>query len=138
LTRAARQKEKHKMISEAQAPVYTRIQAIKECAQIPVFQETAMQAGLFMSVFLTRSVFERYIMADLGVSCQGLQGRLHDVLWMAGLALRRSYGAKRARFQVYVTTTGARVELVDLVAVIGTTDIDNESPAVTIKLPEEN
>jgi hypothetical protein len=58
---------------------YTRKQAIADGYQVEVTQ-TAKEAGIKFPMFLTRSVFDKYVAVPEGVTAQDEAGRLWDVI----------------------------------------------------------
>lgn len=115
---------------------YTRKQALEDGFQIDV-SETAREAGIRFPVFLNRTVFAAYVEVPAGVRAQDERGRLWDIIWMLGLAMRRSQG-HTLTFQLYVRNDNRRPKLVHLKAQCGPRDIDDPAPAVTVMLPDED
>jgi hypothetical protein len=134
------------LIDEAQDPfagaevlyVYTRKDALNDGVQIDV-SEVAREAGLKFPVYLTRAVWESYVIVPDGVRCQDEKGRLWDIVWMLRCAARRTSGPEMT-FKLHVRNdnrdrTPPRVRLK---AVCGPLDIDDPQPAITVMLPDED
>jgi hypothetical protein len=99
---------------------------------------TAREAGIRWPVALTRAVWERCVSVPPGVVCQDEAGRLRDVLWLLGWAIRgTARGAREVRFGVQVRSENREgtPSLVRLKAVCGP-GRRGES-VVTVMLPEE-
>jgi len=125
--------------------VYTRAQAIEDGVLVDV-SELARERGYKFPVAVTSAVWEDCIAwADEDSKRQGWpqdqKGRLWDVLNMAALATRSPaamLAEDRCRVTLYrVPRHGkARIELVDLVMVIGPGD--DPAPVMTIMFPDED
>ena len=117
---------------------YTRKQALKDGEQIDV-SVTAAEAGIRFPVFLTRTVWERYVRVPDGVQCQDERGRSWDVVWMLRMAARQTSGPQM-RFRLHVRNDNRRgtPPLVTLKAECGSLDVDDPRPAITVMLPEED
>jgi hypothetical protein len=129
---------------------YTRAQAVANGVQIEV-TKTAQEAGIRFPMFLTRAVYDAYVVVPPNVTGQDETGRLWDIIWMTRFAIARSRGHKdRLPVALYVRNepdacpvgcakrypTGAK--LIKLVAACGPLDIDDPSPAITVMLPDED
>lgn len=120
------------------APIYTytRFQAVKDGVQVPVLEATSREAGIMIPVYLTRTVFDLYVAVPPKVEGQDMEGRLWDVLYMTGRAMRRSKpDVDRVTVQLYVRNDNRRPRLVQVVAAIGARDINDPQPVLTIHLP---
>lgn len=116
---------------------YTRAQAIADGFQVDVSQ-TAKEAGILFPVFLTRAVYDAYVIVPPGVTAQDEAGRLWDVLWMLRFAIYKAQpDQSRLHFALYVRNDNRRPKLVKLIATCGPVDIDNPKPAITVMLPGE-
>ena len=116
---------------------YSRKQAIEDGLQIDV-SSVAKEAGFKFPVFVTRGVWEKYILVPDGITDQDEAGRLWDVLWMLKFQARRSEGAT-IRFQLHVRNEEAgEPTLVTLKSICGPLDIDDPSPAITVLLLDED
>ncbi|MBC7852511.1 MAG: hypothetical protein IAF94_03660, partial [Pirellulaceae bacterium] len=103
---------------------YTRAQALADGFQIDV-SETAREAGIKFPVFLTRTVWEKYVSVPPDVSGQDESGRLWDILWMLRFAILRSRpGCDRVPVALYVRNDNRKPRLVKLFAQCGPLDID--------------
>jgi hypothetical protein len=117
---------------------YTRAQAIADGFQVDV-TATAREAGITFPVFLTRMVYETYVVVLPGVEGQDMAGRLWDILWMLRHAIRRAQsGQSRLPFALYVRHDNYQPRLVKLVAHCGPLDIANPTPAITVSMPDED
>ena len=117
---------------------YTRAQAIEDGMQVEV-TDTAAEAGIRFLVFLTRSVFDKYVTVPPGVTCQDEDGRLWDIVSMLRFAICKIKGREaRLPFSLYVRNDNRRPRLVKLVAVCGPHDIDDPQPAITVMMPDED
>lgn len=90
---------------------YTRAQALADGALVDV-TETAQEAGFRASVAMTAAAWNNTVAWTDTDSArqvsQDEQGRLWDVLWMAYITARRSSGARRVPFQLYVVPRSGR------------------------------
>jgi hypothetical protein len=117
---------------------YTRAQAVADGNQIEVTKE-ALEAGVKFPVFITRRVFDNYVAVPPGVTGQDEAGRLWDIVWMLRFAILRSRpGADRLTVALYVRNDDLRSRLVRLVAVCGPFDLDDQRPAITIMMLDED
>lgn len=100
--------------------------------------KTAQEAGIRFPVFLIRAAYAAYVAVPPGVAGQDEAGRLWDILWMTKFAILRSRrGCDRLPVALYVRNDNRR-RLVRLVAVCGPLDIDDQQPAITVMLPDED
>jgi hypothetical protein len=124
---------------------YTRSQAVADGIQVEV-TKTAQEAGIRFPVFITRGVYEQCVAVPTGrdgsPSCPGQDevGRLWDVVWMLRFAIIRSKpGARYIPVALYVRNSDHQpARLVKLIATCGPLDIDDEQPAITVMLPDED
>lgn len=100
----------------------------------------AAQAGIRFPVFLTRSVYEAYVIVPPQVvTCQDDTGRLLDIVAAMRLAICKAKpGQARLHFALYVRTDNSARRLVKLTATCGPLDIDDPQPAITVCLPTED
>ena len=128
-------------LAEVFGPVissYTRAQAVVDGVQIEVSAK-ARQAGIRFPVFLTRAVYDAYVTVPPGVEGQDEVGRIWDLVWMVGYAIRKSRGAgNRLPVALYVRNDNRGPRLVKLVAVCGPLDFDDPQPAITVMLRTED
>jgi hypothetical protein len=136
--------------------VYSRAQAIADGVQLEANPETREEAGIKFPVFLTRSVYDRYVKVPEGFDgMQQEDARLWDVFTMFRHAARNA-DSNFIQFKVSVLVPGKtylpnerrqpemsegkdwRVCLVTLHSVIGPLDFDDPRPAITIMLPGED
>ncbi len=114
---------------------YTRAQALADGFLVDVTAQ-ARQTGFVWPVAVTRTVWSMIEAIPVAHACEDLAGRLHDVLWMAFLAIRRApSGGSELLYQLILHTATAPDE-VTLKLVTGPGD-DGE-PVVTIMLPDED
>jgi hypothetical protein len=117
---------------------YTRSQAVADGVQVEV-TKTAQEAGIRFPVFLTRAVYDAYVIVPPGVTGQDEAGRLWDIITMARFAILRSRpGCDRLPVALYVRNDNRRPRLVRLTAVCGPLDMDDPQPAITIMLLDED
>ena len=116
------------------APVihrYTRAQAIEDGMLVDVTPQ-AKETGFKFPVACTSAVWNQYVVppqatVELG---QSERGRLHDVLWMLFLAIRKSGGGDELRFKVIFLQSPTRQETVTLKALCGPGD--EGEPVLTV------
>ena len=117
---------------------YTRAQALADGLQVDVTQ-TAQEAGIRFPVFLTRTVYDKYVTVPEGVTGQDEAGRLWDIVWMTRFAIIRAKpGHDRLPVALYVRNDNHRSRLVKLVAVCGPLDFADPQPAITVMMPDED
>src|SRR5436190_22855001 len=118
---------------------YTRSQAIADGFQIEV-TKTAAEAGIRFHVFITRGVYEKCVAVLPGVTGQDEAGRLWDVVWMLRFAIIRSKpGTSRLIVALYVRNSDSHpARVTKLIATAGAVDVDDPSPAITVRLPDED
>ena len=116
---------------------YTRAQAVADGWQVEV-TKTAQEAGIRFPVFLTRAVFDAYVIVPPGVTAQDEAGRLWDVVWMLRFAIQKAHpGHDRLPFALYVRNDNAAPRLIKLIAQCEALDINDAQPAITVMMPEE-
>ena len=117
---------------------YSRSQAVADGFQIEV-SKVAREAGIRFPVFLTRTVYDRFVSVPPGVTGQDEAGRLWDIVWMLRFAIRKAQpGRARLPFALYVRNDDKAPRLIKLIAMSGALDSDDPQPAITIMLPDEN
>lgn len=117
---------------------YTRAQAIANGFQVDV-TKTAQEAGIRFPVFLTRLVYEMYVVVLPGVEGQDASGRLWDIVWMLRFAVRKAQpGQSRLPLALYVRNDNRPARLVKLIAHCGPLDIDNPALAITVMMVDED
>jgi hypothetical protein len=117
---------------------YTRSQAVADGFQIEV-TTVAREAGITFPFFLTRAVYDNYVIVPAGVSAQDEAGRLWDVVWMTRFAIRKAQpNQTRLPVALYVRNDNERARLIKLIAVCGPLDIDDPQPAITVMMPDED
>jgi hypothetical protein len=117
---------------------YSRSQAVADGLQVEV-SKVAKEAGIRFPVFLTRAVYDSFVLVPPGVTGQDEAGRLWDVVWMLRFAIRKAQpGQARLPFALYVRNDNKSPRLIKLVAMCGALDIDDPQPAITIMLPDED
>ena len=117
---------------------YTRKQAIADGVQVDV-STTAKEAGIRFPVFITRTAFDAYVTVPPNTSGQDEAGRLWDVVWMLRFAIRKTVsGQSRLPFALYVRNDNRAPRLIKLIATCGPLDIDDQQPAITIMMPDED
>ena len=117
---------------------YSRSQAVADGVQVDV-TKTAQEAGIKSPMFLTRAVFDNYVIVPPDVTGQDEAGRLWDLVWMARFAILRSHGhTDRLPVALYVRNDNHRAKLVKLIAVCSALDMDDPQPALTLMMPDED
>jgi hypothetical protein len=104
-----------------------------------MFRPPPPRGGIRFRVFLTRRVFDAYVMVPPNVTCQDEAGRLLDIVSMLRFAIKsgRSDG-DRIEYSLYVRNDNRRPRLVKLVALCGPHDMDSPEPAITVMMPDED
>lgn len=109
----------------------------------PVDVTAAAQAvGLRFPVFLTRAVYDKYVLIPKGVTGQDQAERLWKVVWMTRYAMRRHRLVWRApctRCSVpfYVRNNNRAPQRVELLAMLRPRDKHDPSPVLTVMMPYE-
>ncbi|MGX5718378.1 DUF6573 family protein [Arthrobacter sp. MAHUQ-56] len=123
---------------------YTRAQAIEDGALVDV-TSTAQEAGFRWPVALTAAVQAEAVTWDAANGeYQDERGRLWDVVFMAGIAVRRNRGrhaaeTSRLPYAVYrVPNVPDATEPTELQLVIAVSGGDDGEPVMTIMLPHED
>jgi hypothetical protein len=117
---------------------YTRAQAVADGEQVEV-SKLAAEAGIRFPVFLTRAVYEQFVIVPEGVEGQSETGRTWDILTMLRFAIRHSRtGPDRLAVALYVRNDNHKPRLIKLIAVCGALDMDDPQPAITVMLPDED
>lgn len=118
---------------------YTRAQAIADGVLVDVSREASpaeMHGGFTVPVAITSSLWAA--IRAIPERLQGIadpRGRLHDVLWMAGLAARRSPGGSSVSFVVHLLCAVTKRRNRTLALHVGPDD--DGAPCVTIGFPED-
>ena len=118
---------------------YSRRDALADGVHIDV-SKMAVETGIRFPVFITRTVYERFVAVPAGVTGQDKNGRLSDILWMFRHAIIKApEGQNPVTVELYVRNTNDQpAQLVSLIAECGALDFDDPKPAITIYLPEDN
>ena len=117
---------------------YTRKQAIEDGFQVDV-SSTAAEAGIKFPVFLTRAVFDAYVVVPSNVTGQDEAGRLWDIVWMLRYGIKCSPdGSNPIQVSLRVRNDNRAARLVKLIANCGPMDIDDPQPAITVMMPDED
>ena len=117
---------------------YTRSQAIADGFQVEV-SNVAREAGITYPVFLTRTVYDNYVIVPPGVTAQDEAGRLWDIVWILHFALRKANPDQtRLPVVLYVRNDNKRARLIKLIATCGPIDMDDPQPAITVMMPDED
>lgn len=115
---------------------YSRAQAIADGLLVDV-SNVAQEAGIKFPVALTRAVWEKYVTVPPSVRCQDESGRLWDIVWMLGCAIRgQRIAGDTLFFQLFVRNTNYRSKRVSLKAVCGPGDA--AEPVITVMMPSED
>jgi hypothetical protein len=131
--------------------VYSRAMAIADGVQVEANPETRKEAGFKYPVFMTTTVYNRYVKVPPNEDWQDEDGRLWDIFTMLKYYARKTGDGSFIEFKVSVyfgegitwqpneKRDGNAVQrLVTLHAVVGPTDFDDPAPAITIMLPGED
>jgi hypothetical protein len=123
---------------------YSRKEAIADGVQVRIPDQIRAEAGIKFPVFVTETVWERYIKVPAGMKHQQFEGRIWDILTMFRHAARGN-DSNRLKFKVHVQMAvcdfnrnekwveGSKtVREVELLSEIGAFDFDDPSPAITI------
>lgn len=129
---------------------YTRKEAVADGFQVRIPDDIRTEAGILFPVFVTRSVWDKYLKAPVEMKHQDLEGRTWDMLYMLRIRAARNNSSSLS-FQVIFQmpdkgnweknekVMGRRTfREVTLNAVVGPYDIDDLSPAITIMKPGED
>lgn len=118
---------------------YTRAQAIEDGVLVDVTSR-AKEAGFRFNTCLTDAAYSRIVPAPSVASKFGcdVEGRLWDVLTMAGNAMRTSRGGDTVFFEVILPQTARQSNhhLEKFKVIIGPGD--DPTPVLTILLPDED
>lgn len=116
---------------------YTRAQAIEDGFLVDVSEQASSKTG-FMGGFTVPVAITDAVHADIErFNPRGLQdyrGRLHDVLWMASLAVRRACGESQCLFGVIMQVGRTKRQVYKIVMGPG----DDAEPVITIMKREES
>lgn len=126
--------------------VYSRKQALEDGFQVRCPDDIRKEAGIRWPVFFTRTLWDQFIEPpeNLVGFGQSIDGRLWDVLymWRFNIQAQRPSGQEMT-YKVIFTMPAkrkgfAKQQTITLYSVIGPTDFDDPSPAITIMLPGED
>jgi hypothetical protein len=117
----------------------TRAQAVAYGEQVDV-TKSAQAAEIRFPMFLTRAVYDAYVVVPPDVTGQNETGRLRAVVLMTRFAILRSHGhTDHLPVGLYVKNDDNRpARLVKLVATCGPLDRDDPSSAITVMMPDED
>lgn len=118
----------------------TRAQLLADGALVDV-TTIAGEAGFKVPVAVTRGVWERHVRVPEGDdSGQDQEGRLWDVVWMAGFGARSSVDESRIAFKLISSANEGRKlgPAVETKLVLVLHGGDAAEPVMTIMLPEED
>jgi len=118
-------------------PIYTysRRQALEDGFQIDI-SATAREAGFRWPMFINRTVWEAYVSVPEGMRGQDEAGRLWDIVSMFRCAAGK--GGEVCLFKLHVRNDNRHPKVVTLKAQCGPKDIDDQAPAITIMLLDED
>jgi len=130
---------------------YTRTEAVADGVQVAIPQEISREAGILHPVFLTRSVYDKYVRVPQGMDFLDEEGRLYDLLFVFAMQAKKStasafvfefvcYLPDDEDWTIYerICEGNKRLREVSLKAVIGPMDINLSSPAITIMVIDED
>ena len=122
----------------ADAPViysYTRAQALEDGVLIDV-TEQAKGVGFKVPVAVGDTLYYQYIVPSKNLAGQSLEGRLHDVLFLAYLAAMKSHGHRVIFDCDFVMEDGQDGQVIQTVSIVAVIDGgDDGAPVITICLP---
>jgi len=123
---------------------YTRKQAVEDGVQVDV-TATAQEAGIALPVFLTRAVFEQFVIDSSGSHQWPVRlapGRSRAPLGYCRMLLfailRSRPGVERIPVALYVRNDNRAARLIKLVATCGPVDMHDPRPGITVMMPEED
>jgi hypothetical protein len=100
---------------------------------------TAAEVGIWFPVFLTRRVFDAYVIVPPNVTCQDEAGRFVGHRFDAPLCHQKRPQRRRPhRIFALRPQRQPPPKLVKLVAMCGPRDMDAPEPAITVMLPGED
>lgn len=115
---------------------YTRAEAIEDGTLVDVtVQARETLSGFRAPVAVTSAVWGAIEAIPASLSHQDVDGRLHDVLWMAFSAARAARGASSLLFRVILPSRGTRQRIRTMRCDIGPGDTGEA--VVTIGFPED-
>ena len=132
---------------------YTTKEAVEDGFLVRIEDDQSKEAGIKYPVYLTRSVWDKYVEVPEGMEGeQDQSGRLWDILFMFAMAARRTPGALLFYELICRIPDAGNWEtnekvlkgesrlnrLIRLKAVIGPQDIDDPSPGIFIMKPGED
>lgn len=130
---------------------YTTKEAVEDGFLVRVADGQSKEAGIKYPVYLTRSVWDKYVEVPEGMEGeQDLSGRLWDILWMFMWAAKTNSNSlmmfkfccllqDNDDWESNEVMEGDRLmRTVTLKSVIGPQDIDDPSPAIFIMKPQED
>lgn len=116
---------------------YSRAQAIADGVLIDVTAQ-AKETGFKLHTVVSDHLYHGYIVPPAGLEGEGqsIEGRLHDVLWMAFLVVKAGPHSSYVETEVIFLMAPGRQEKVKVIAVVGPGD--EEEPVLTIMLPGDD
>ncbi len=130
---------------------YTTKEAVKDGFLVKIDGTMPSEAGIRFPVYLTRAVYDRYVMVPEGLDGQQESGRLWDLLYMFTWEARKTK-SNTLLYKFFCQLPKTREALqneiqeednplmreITLKAVLTAQDIDDPSPAIFIMLPNED
>lgn len=129
---------------------YTTKEAVADGTLIKVEPEAYSKAGIKFPVYLTNTVWKRYIrIHENNKKVEPVKNRVFSFLWMFAQQARKVSGSTFT-YRVFLSLpdtyelwdnemeTSNKRRLISLKAVITAQDIDDPSPAIFIMLPSED
>jgi hypothetical protein len=130
---------------------YTRAEAVRDGVQVAIPQELSREAGIKYPVFITQTVYNKYIPIPEAMQYESSEGRLWDILFMFFWNARLTDSDElQFQFVVQLPDLGdwnkfekvcegnRQLREVTLKAVVGPMDLDDPQPAITILFPDED
>lgn len=132
---------------------YTTKEAVEDGFLVRINDEQSQEAGIKFPVYLTRSVWDKYVEVPEGMEGeQDQSGRLWDILFMFAMSARRTQGnllfyelicripdSGNWEASEKVLKGESRLNrLIRLKAIIGPHDFDDPTPAIFIMKPGED
>lgn len=129
---------------------YSRREALNDGFQVRIPDDIRDDAGIKFPVYVTRTVWDKYLRVPVEMRHQDLEGRIWDMLTMFKLKAM-SNDSSRMQFKVVFQLPdrdwednekpvgdNRTVREVILISVVGASDIDDARPAITIMKPGED
>ncbi len=114
---------------------YTRADSIADGMQVKC--ELATEAGFKYPVYITKGIND-LINQSLKYGANDYNGVMWDFLSVLKAEIRKQQATDLVQSHVYINWQGNRPKIFHFQAQIGALDFDDERPAITIMLPDED